>query len=83
MTVRITIDLETASSMQQALFMGPQIQDTLNALRDLVADPTAHVHVLGGGVLSGLHVVQRARDLGSPIDVAVDPPGGKLLPGGE
>ncbi|MFL6603960.1 MAG: hypothetical protein ACJ8R9_21895 [Steroidobacteraceae bacterium] len=72
MTVRIIIELASASPMQQALFMDPQNQDTLNALRDLVGDPTADVQVLGG-VRSGLHVVQRARDLGYPIDVAVHP----------
>lgn len=54
--------------MQQALFTEPQIKDTLIALRDLVADPTAHVHVVGGSQ-AGLHVVQRARDFRYPIDV--------------
>jgi hypothetical protein len=73
MTVRITIDLAAASPMQRALFMDPQIQVTLKALRDLVGDTTAQVQVQGGGVRSGLHVVQRARDLGYPIDLAEHP----------
>jgi hypothetical protein len=74
MTIRITIDLATASPMQRALFTDPQLQHTLTALRDFVGDATADVEVRGGAQFrphrTGVHVVQRMQDFKSPIDSA-------------
>lgn len=74
MTIRITIDLATASPLQRALFADPQIQHTLKALRDLVGDPTADVQMQGavrfGAHRSVIHAVQRVQDFKFPIDAA-------------